>query len=179
VEDLYRLMASRRALIGQSAKTLTVFLAVFSISGLLWGWWRPAVTAVVTDTGAAAVDPATTGAPFQSFAVFAVATGFLGALLAGWAFWRSPRLRGPVMLLAVTALAFLGAAVFLLFGNWIADVLHSTDITAGMAEHLSPGQDVSIVARVSGAAGYLAAPAAAAVVYWACSLFAPDTAFER
>ncbi|WP_291478602.1 hypothetical protein [Corynebacterium sp.] len=172
-------MASRRVLIGQSAKTLTVFLAVFSISGLLWGWWRPAVTAVVTDTGAAELDPATAGAPFQSFAVFALATGLLGGVLAGWSFWRSPRLRGPVMLLAVTALAFLGAAVFLLFGNWLADTLHGTEVTAGTADSLSPGESVSVISRVSGAAGYLAAPAAAAVVYWACSLFAPDTAFER
>jgi hypothetical protein len=179
VEDLYRLMASRRVLIGQSAKTLTVFLAVFSISGLLWGWWRPAVTAVVTDTGAAELDPSTSGAPFLSFAVFALATGLLGAVLAGWSFWRSPRLRGPVMLLTVIVLAFLGAAVFLLFGNWIADTLHGTDVTAGLAENLRPGQDVTIVSKVTGAAGYLAAPAAAAVVYWTCSLFAPDTAFEH
>jgi hypothetical protein len=84
------------------------------------------------------------------------------------------------MLLAVTALAFLGAAVFLLFGNWLADTLHGTDVTAGTGgPNLTPGQDVTIVAKVTGAAGYLAAPAAAAVVYWACSLFAPDTAFER
>lgn len=171
--------SSRRTLIGQSAKTLTVFLAVFSISGLLWGWWRPAVTAVITDTGAAEVDPATSGAPFRSFAVFAAATGLLGALLAGWSFWRSPRLRGPVMMIAVIVLAFLGAGVFLLFGNWLAETLHGTEITAGLADSLSPGQDFTIVSRVTGAAGFLAAPAAAAVVYWTCSLFAPDTAFER
>lgn len=172
-------MASRRVLIRQSAKTLTVFLAVFGVAGLLWGWWRPAVTAVVTDTGGAQVDPSTSSAPFLSFAVFALATGLLGAVLAGWAFWRAPVLRGPLMLLAVVALAFIGAAVFLLFGNWVADLLHGTEVTASTADHLSPGQEFSIVSRTTGAAGYLAAPAAAAVVYWACSLFSPDSAFER
>lgn len=172
-------MVSRRTLIRQSAKTVTVFVAAFSICGLLWGWWRPGVTAVVTDTGAAEVDPSTAAAPFLSFAVFVAATGFLGAVLAGWSFWRAPSLRGPLMLLTVTGLAFLGSVAFLQFGNWLADILHGTEVTAGLVADLAPGEELSLVSRTAGAAGYLAAPAAAAVVYWACSLFAPDSAFDR
>lgn len=179
MEALRRLMVSRRTLIRQSAKTVTVFVAVFSICGLLWGWWRPGVTAVVTDTGGAEVDPATSAAPFTSFAVFVVVCGLLGALLAGWAFWRAPSVRGPVMLLAVIALAAIGGALFLIFGNWLADALHGTQVTDGLVDDLAPGQELSLVSRTTGAAGYLAAPAAAAVVYWTCSLFSSDSAFDR
>ena len=167
--------ATRRRKVSQAAKTTTIFLVVFAIAGAIWGWWRPVVTAVVTDTGGASIDPSTTGAPFQGFAVYAVVTGVLGAVLGAWAFWRIPTLRGPVMLLAVIALALIGSAVFLLLVNWLADTLHSDDLPGD----LTPGEELLIVSQVSGAAGYLAAPAAAVVVYWCCALFSPDEAFER
>ncbi|MGO1950127.1 MAG: hypothetical protein ACTH1D_10860 [Mycobacteriaceae bacterium] len=166
---------SRRRSIGQAVRVPTLFLGVFAVAGLLWGWWRPVVTAVVTDTGGAEVDPSSSTAAFQSFAVYAVATAVLGALLAGWAYWRIPALRGPLMLLGVVVMAVVGSAVFLLFGNWFADFLHDSDLSG----ELSPGQEITIVSRITGAAGYLAAPAAAAVVYWTCALFSPDEAFSR
>ncbi len=161
--------------LNQAAKTVTVFLVVFGVAGALWGWWRPAVTAVVSDRGGVVVDPSSTGAPFEAFAVYAVVTGLLGGLLGAWAFWRTPALRGPVAMLVVIALALVGSAVFLLFGNSLADAIGGDSVEGDV----SPGDNLSIMAHISGAIGYLAAPAAAAITYWACALFSPDEAFNR
>ncbi|HIW92291.1 MAG TPA: hypothetical protein H9870_11600 [Candidatus Corynebacterium avicola] len=163
------------SVVSQSAKTVTVFLAVFAAAGALWGLWRPAVTAVVSDSDGVAVDPSTNGAPFQAFAVYAVATGLLGGLLGAWAFWRTPALRGPVSMLAVVVLAFVGSVVFLVFGNYIADAMTGE----GLEGDVAPGDSLEIMTQISGAVGYLAAPAVAAITYWACALFSPDEAFSR
>jgi hypothetical protein len=63
--------------------------------------------------------------------------------------------------------------VFLLFGNHLADALHSS----GGDPDLRPGAELTMVGKVSGGVGYAVAPAAALVIYWVCVLFSPDRLF--
>ena len=159
------------SVLNQAAKTVTVFLVVFGVAGALWGWWRPAVTAVVSDRGGVVVDPSSTGAPFEAFAVYAVVTGLLVAARC-LGLWRTPALRGgrdagghrpgPGRVGGVPALLELPADAI------------GGDSVGGRV----PGDNLSSW-RYLRAIGYLAVPAALAITYWACALFSPDEAFSR
>lgn len=162
-------------LVSQGAKVVVVGLVGFVVAGLLWGWWRPVTTGTVTDAGDAIGVTGGADAPVTAFGVFVIVTAVLGAVLGGWAFARAPRLRGIGGMVLVVVVALAGAAVFLLFGNYLADALHSS----GDDVDLSPGAEITMVEKVSGGAGFIAAPVAALVVYWGCALFSPDRLFDR
>src|SRR5699024_10240832 len=64
--------------VGFGAGLLALVLIVFAIFGLLWGLWRPEMTATAVEGGGFAIDT-TSNAQFQGFGAFVLAT----ALLAG------------------------------------------------------------------------------------------------
>jgi hypothetical protein len=166
---------TRKRTVSETAKVAVVGLVVFILAGLLWGWWRPVTTGTVTDSGDAVAVTGGAGAAVTAFGSFVIVTGVLAALFGGWAFARAPRLRGIGGMVLVVLVALAGAAVFLLFGNHLADALHGS----GSDADLTAGAELSIVEKVSGGVGLVVAPAAALVVYWACVLFSPDRFFER
>jgi hypothetical protein len=161
--------------VSQGAKVTVVGLVAFLVAGLLWGWWHPVTTGTVTDSGDAIAVTGGSGAAVTSFGVFILVTAALAAVFGGWAFARAPRLRGIVGMLLVVVVALAGAAVFLLFGNHLADALHGS----GGDPDLRPGAELTMVGKVSGGVGYAVAPAAALVIYWVCVLFSPDRLFGR
>ncbi|AWT26397.1 hypothetical protein Csp1_16130 [Corynebacterium provencense] len=165
---------NRRAL-GEWGRVTALALIVFAVAGAAWGWWQPVTTGEVTDDLTAVTGLSGEDAPVTAFGMYVIVTGILGAALAGWMFAAARSLRGPVALLGAGVLSFLGSGVFLLFGGYVTSHFRATDLDGDLVA----GQQVTLVADVGAGVGFLVAPAAAVLVYWACALFSSDRAFER
>lgn len=160
---------------GEWGRVVAVALVIFAVAGAAWGAFRPVTTGEVTDDLAAVTALSGEYAEVPAFGIYVIVTGVLGAALAGWMFTAARRLRGPVALVAAGVLAFLGSAVFLVFGNFVTGHFRATDLSGD----LTAGQRVTLVADVGLGSASLVAPAVALVVYWACALFSSDGAFDR
>ena len=98
--------------VGFGAGLLALVLIVFSIFGLLWGLWRPEMTATAVEGGGFAIDT-TSNAQSQGFGASAGT-----ALLAGAAGYLNTRTRrGLATMLYLALLTVLGSA----FG-WLEDL---------------------------------------------------------
>lgn len=160
---------------GEWGRVVAVALAVFAVAGAAWGFLQPVTTGEVTEDLAAVTGLSGEDAGVSAFGLYVILTAVLGVALSGWMFAGARGLRGPWGLAAAGILAFLGSAVFLVFGNFVTGHFRATDLSGDLAA----GQHVTLVADVGMGVGLLVAPACALVVYWACALFSPDGAFER
>lgn len=155
-------------------RTVALCFTVFAVAGVAWAMWQPVTTGEVTADLTAVTGVTGENAAVPAFGGYVIVTGVLGAALSVWMFAAARRTRGPGALLGAGILAFLGSAVFLVFGNFITGTFRATDLSGA----LSAGQQVTLVTSVELGAGSLVAPAVALIVYWACALFASDEAFE-
>ena len=160
---------------GEWGRVVAVALVIFAVAGVAWGFFQPVTTGEVTDDLTAVSALSGEDAAVPTFGIYIIVTAVLGVALAGWMFAAARRLRGPWGLAAAGILAFLGSAVFLVFGNFVTGHFRATDLSG----ELTAGQQVTLVADVGMGAGLLVAPTCALVVYWACALFSSDEAFER
>lgn len=160
---------------GEWGRVVAVALVIFAVAGVAWGFFQPVTTGEVTDDLTAVSALSGEDAAVPTFGIYIIVTAVLGVALAGWMFAAARRLRGPGGLAAAGILAFLGSAVFLVFGNFVTGHFRATDLSG----ELTAGQQVTLVADVGMGAGLLVAPTCALVVYWACALFSSDEAFER
>lgn len=160
---------------GEWGRVVAVALVIFAVAGVAWGFIQPVTTGEVTDDLTAVSALSGEDAAVPTFGIYIIVTAVLGVALAGWMFAAARRLRGPWGLAAAGILAFLGSAVFLVFGNFVTGHFRATDLSG----ELTAGQQVTLVADVGMGAGLLVAPTCALVVYWACALFSSDEAFER
>ncbi|AGP30617.1 hypothetical protein [Corynebacterium terpenotabidum] len=166
---------STKKLMGEWGRVVAVAFVVFALAGVVWGFWQPVTTGAVTEDLAAVTGLSGETAAVPGFGGYVLATGLLGAVLAGWMFSVARRLRGPASLVVAGVLAYLGSWIFLIFGNWVAEHFRATDLTGV----LTAGQQVTLVHQVAPGVGTLVAPAVALLVYWACALFATDRMFEQ
>lgn len=142
------------------AAVVVLVAAVLSVlQGWLWSAIAPGVQYQVFSNQSWAPLPTETQHIFFAFAIFAVIGLFGGVLLAvlGWAFTA---VRGPGMILVVTAAAFVGA----LLAGWVGRLLVSGTDPESVAATAGAQEIVTAPAVLTGWAGYLAAPAAAVIV---------------
>ncbi|MDN6246231.1 MAG: hypothetical protein L0J38_06790, partial [Corynebacterium casei] len=66
--------------VGFGAGLLALVLVVYSVFGILWGLWRPTMTATAVEGGGFAID-STSNAQFQGFGTFVVATALLAGVI--------------------------------------------------------------------------------------------------
>ncbi|WP_080794156.1 hypothetical protein [Corynebacterium pacaense] len=155
--------------VGTGAGILAVSLSVYSVAGVIWGLFRPTYTVAVRDGESASVEAAP-NVEFTSFIWFVVFTGLLGCAMALVVFIRSVSTRGPLMLLWVTVVAFLGSLVFLLFGDMSAGLLHRTP--ADFSRMV--GETFTVVPPMSPGVGLAAAPFLAVCTYWCAAFVTPS-----
>lgn len=137
-----------------------VTLGLSVLYGWLWSAIAPGVQYQVFANQTWAPLPTETQHLFFAFALFAVVGLFVGVILAvlGWSFVDA---RGPVMIVLLGVLAFLGALAAGWFGRaWVT----GTD-PASVATTVGAQQIVTAPAVLTGWAGYLAAPLTAVMVY--------------
>ena len=66
--------------VGFGAGLLALVLVVYSIAGILWGLWRPEMTATAVEGGGFAVDTSS-NAQFQSFGTFVLSTALIAGVI--------------------------------------------------------------------------------------------------
>ncbi|MDN6136443.1 hypothetical protein [Corynebacterium sp.] len=143
--------------VGFGAGLLALVLIVFSIFGLLWGLWRPEMTATAVEGGGFAVDT-TSNAQFQGFGAFVLATALLAGAVAFGVFKYVKSRRGLATMLYLALLTVLGSLAFWLVGGFIAPTM--PDVTAEV------GSQVSWVPSFNPGLGLAAAPFVCLLVYW-------------
>lgn len=143
--------------VGFGAGLLALVLIVFSIFGLLWGLWRPEMTATAVEGGGFAIDT-TSNAQFQGFGAFVLATALLAGAVAFGVFKYAKSRRGLATMLYLALLTVLGSLAFWLVGGFIAPTM--PDVTAEV------GSQVSWVPSFNPGLGLAAAPCVCLRVYW-------------
>jgi len=143
--------------VGFGAGLLALVLIVFSIFGLLWGLWRPEMTATAVEGGGFAIDT-TSNAQFQGFGAFVLATALLAGAVAFGVFKYAKSRRGLATMLYLALLTVLGSLAFWLVGGFIAPTM--PDVTAEV------GSQVSWVPSFNPGLGLAAAPFVCLLVYW-------------
>ena len=143
--------------VGFGAGLLALVLIVFSVFGLLWGLWRPEMTATAVEGGGFAIDT-TSNAQFQGFGAFVLATALLAGAVAFGVFKYAKSRRGLATMLYLALLTVLGSLTFWLVGGFIAPTM--PDVTAEV------GSQVSWVPSFNPGLGLAAAPFVCLLVYW-------------
>jgi len=143
--------------VGFGAGLLALVLVVNSIAGILWGLWRPEMTATAVEGGGFAVDTSS-NAQFQSFGTFVLSTALIAGVISFGVFKYTKSRRGLGTLLYLGVLAVLGAFVFWLIGGYIAPTVPD------MASEV--GSQVSWVPTFNPSMGLAAAPFLSLLVYW-------------
>lgn len=153
---------------GTYAGVLALSLAVHAIAGVVWGFLRPTYTAYVEDPETASV-AVSANVEFTAFIWFAIATGVIGAGIALVVFLRSETTRGPLMLLWLGVVAFLGAVAFIVFGDAVATFIHpSPGDYAGAV-----GESFQVVPGMSPGSALFTAPFLAVLMYWCATFVTP------
>lgn len=157
----------RRSL-GSYAGVFALVLTVFAVAGAVWGLLRPTYTAYVEDAETASV-LAEPDVEFTAFIWFAITTGILGAVLALIVFLRTESSRGLGMMLWIGMVSFLGAVIFILFGDITAALIHSrpSDYSGLTGEHFQ------VVPGLSPGSALFAAPFLAVLMYWCATFVTP------
>ena len=148
--------------IGFGAGLLALALLIFSVSGALWGLWRPTLEGHRVEGGGYALSNGA-NVQFLSFSTFALITGMLGVVIGTVAYLRGERYRGVGVLVWSGVVGLAGAAAFYVFGG----------VTATAAPE-QPGEFVEFVPKFSPAIGWLVAPFMAMFAYWSAVVNNPD-----
>lgn len=137
---------------------VTVGLA--AAHGWLWSAIAPGVQYQVFANQTWSPLPTETQHIFFAFALFALIGLIVGVILAvlGWSFVEA---RGPVMIVLLGVLAFLGS----LAAGWLGRTLVTGTDPASVAAVAGAQEIVTAAAVLTGWAGYLAAPLTAVMVY--------------
>lgn len=153
---------------GVYAGVFALTLTVFAVAGAAWGLLRPTYTAFVEDAETAAVSAAP-NVEFTAFIWFAISTGVIGAGLALIIFLRAETARGLGMLLWIGVVALVGAGIFIVFGDFSAQLIHShpTEYSDMV------GETFQVVPPMTPGSALFAAPFLAVLMYWCATFVTP------
>lgn len=159
---------------GTFAGVLALSLAAHGLAGVVWGLLRPTYTAYIEDAETASV-AVSANVEFTAFIWFAIATGIIGAGIALVVFLRSETTRGPLMLLWLGVVAFLGAVAFSVFGDAVAAFIHPRP--GDYADAV--GESFEVVPEMSPGSALFTAPFLAVLMYWCATFVTPHEAPEE
>lgn len=143
--------------VGFGAGLLALVLVVYSVFGILWGLWRPTMTATAVEGGGFAID-STSNAQFQGFGSFVVATALLAGVISFGVFKYAKARRGLGTMMYLAILAVIGSLAFWLVGGFVAPTM--PDVSSAV------GSQVEWTPTFAPGLGLSAAPFISLLVYW-------------